>query len=70
MAEFYKKKPTDNVWWLDNRGEVIGEFVFSFDKRATFNLFRDYPEKLTARQKEIFDRENPYWAKFFAPPKD
>ena len=67
---FYKKNPTDVVWWLDNREERVGEFVFSFDKQTTFNLFRDYPEKLSKRQKEIFDKENPYWADFFAPPKN
>ena len=61
---FYKEKPTDKVYWLDNP-EIIGEFVFSFDKKTTFNLFADYPFKLTKEQKAIFDKENPYWANFF-----
>lgn len=37
----------------------------SFDKKTIFNIFADYPHKLTKEQKEIFDKENPYWADFF-----
>lgn len=61
----YKEKPTDKIWWLDNAGEVVGEFVFTFDKKQFFNLFQDYPQNLTKEQKEIFDRENPEWKSFF-----
>lgn len=61
---FYKNKPSDKVYWIDNIG-VIGEFLFSFDKKKIYNLFRDYPQKLTNEEKIIFDRENPYWADFF-----
>ena len=62
---FYKKNPKDKIWWVDNGGEVKGEMVFSFDKKKTFNLFADYPHNLSPEQKEIFDKENPYWKKFF-----
>ena len=62
---FYKDDPNNVVWWLDNP-ESVGEWVFSFDKQTTFNLFEDYPWKLTPEQKEIFDRENPYWKDFFS----
>lgn len=65
LNKFYKENDTDKVWWLDNP-EVKGEFVFSFDKKKTFNLFADYPHALTKEQKEIFDKENPYWAEFFS----
>jgi len=61
---FYKENETDTIWWVDTPGR-IGEFLFSFDKKTVFNLFRDYPEKLTPEQKRIFDKENPYWADFF-----
>ena len=61
---FYKENPTDQIWWIDNP-EVIGEWLFSFDRITVFNLFRDYPWKLTPEQKEIFDRENPFWVNFF-----
>ena len=61
---WYKNNPNDKIWWLDNV-ERIGEHVFSFDKKNKFNLFRDYPHKLTPEQKKIFDKENPKWAEFF-----
>lgn len=63
--EWYKNNPDDQIWWLDNSDEVCGEFVFSFDKKTEFNLFADYPQKLSKEQKEIFDQENPYWFGFF-----
>lgn len=62
--KFYKNNSSDVIWWLDN-SDVVGEWVFSFDKKTLFNMFADYPYKLTSEQKEIFDKENPYWADFF-----
>ena len=62
--DFYKNNPDDVIWWGYNP-DVIGEWLFSFDKKEVFNMFRDYPHKLTPVQKEIFDKENPYWADFF-----
>lgn len=65
---FYKEHKKDVIWWVDNT-ETIGEYLFSFDKKTIFNLFEDYPHKLTKEQKEIFDKENPYWADFFKDRK-
>ncbi len=63
-SKFFKNNSDDKIWWVDNP-EIIGEWLFSFDKQTVFNMFRDYPDKLTAEQKKIFDEENPYWADFF-----
>ena len=77
--EFYKENENDQVWWVthyiqldenkelseDNIDKVIGEQLFSFDKKKIYNLFADYPHNLTKEEKEIFDKENPYWADFF-----
>jgi hypothetical protein len=63
MWDFYKRHRKDKIWWVDT--ETFGQFLFSFDKEQIFNLFRDYPYKLTPEQKEIFDKENPYWKNFF-----
>lgn len=63
--KWYKDEPSNKIWWLDNGDEITGEWVFSFDKKTRFNMFRDYPKKLTKEQKEIFDKENPFWADFF-----
>lgn len=64
--KWYKKNKSDQIWWLDNSDETVGEWVFSFDKKTQFNMFADYPHKLTEEQRRIFDDENPHWAEFFA----
>lgn len=61
---FYKNEKTDTIYWIYNR-ETVGEYLFSFDKKKIYNLFADYPWKLTKEEKAIFDRENPEWADFF-----
>lgn len=66
--ELYKNNNDDKIWWVDNV-DTIGEHVFTFDKKKYYNLFKDYPHNLTKEEKEIFDKENPYWADFFADRK-
>lgn len=67
-SRFYKNNENDQIWWL--KTDAVGVLEFSFDKEHTFNLFADYPQKLTEEQQIIFDRENPYWADFFDPNAD
>lgn len=50
--------------WVDDT-ELFGERLFTFDGKIIFNLFSDYPYKLSPIQKELFDKENPFWADFF-----
>lgn len=64
LNKFYKENPNDSIWWLDT-SESDGAFVFSFDQKQLFNVFKDYPHNLTPEQKEIFDKENPKWKEFF-----
>lgn len=66
--EWYKNNDTDKIWWKDIYDRV-GLWVFSFDKVKEYNMFRDYPYKLTEEEIEIFDRENPHWAEFFSDRK-
>lgn len=61
---FYKEKDEDTIWWVDNTTQK-GQHLFTFDKKEIFNLFQDYPFKLTKEQVEIFDKENPFWAHYF-----
>jgi putative uncharacterized protein FNV0537 len=62
--DFYKENDTDRIWWV-NTVDRIGLYLFSFDRKKIYNLFSDYPHKLSAEEKRIFDEENPYWKAFF-----
>lgn len=64
LSDFYKKSKNDEIWWTDDL-ESVGEFLFSFDKKKIYNMFADYPYNLSKEEKEIFDKENPYWKNFF-----
>lgn len=68
LSDFYKNSEKDTIWWVDDT-DLVGAWLFSFDKVKVFNMFEDYPWKLTKEQKEIFDRENPDWADFFKDRK-
>ena len=61
--KWYKKNENDVVWWLDNK-DAEDKYVFSFDKKTKFNIYKDYSFALTTEQKAIFDRENPKWRDF------
>lgn len=64
LSDFYHNNTGDMIWWVDS--DNCGELLFSFDKVKVFNLFKDYPHNLTQEQKQLFDKENPYWADFFS----
>ena len=68
LSDFYKQSPKDKIWWTTDLS-ARGRYLFSFDKKKIFNLFADYPHNLTKEQKELFDKENPYWADFFKDRK-
>ena len=61
--EFYKENENDKIWWIAS--EEVGEWLFSFDRKKIYNMFRDYPHNMTAEEIRIFDKENPRWAEFF-----
>lgn len=63
-SDFYKENEKSRVWWIDNLG-VLGEHLFSFDKKKIYNIFLDYPHNLTEGEKKIFDEDEPYWREFF-----
>lgn len=63
--KLYKNNPSDKILWVDT-SDRDGVFEFTFDRKTFYNLFRDYPHKLTPEQKKIFDKENPFWADFFS----
>lgn len=58
---YYKRNRGDTIWWIaypDDYG--TWDFTFDRDGGEIFNFYRDYPNKLSKKQKEIFDRENPF----------
>lgn len=61
---FMKRNPNDQIWWVD-QVEASGPLYFSFDRKTIFNYWPDYPDHLTQEQKELFDKENPFWAAFY-----
>lgn len=63
-VSWYKNNDSDRIWWRENP-DRIGEWVFSFDRITEYNMFSDYPYKLTPEQREIFNKEYPEWAEFF-----
>ena len=65
QSKFYKNNDDDVIWWVFNP-EKVGEFLFTFDKKQIFNMFQDYPEKLSEEQLAIFNDENPEWKEFFS----
>lgn len=62
--QWYKNNKSDKIWWKVSN-DTVGEWIFSFDKKTEFNMFKDYPFKLTLEQIEIFNKENPHWKNFF-----
>lgn len=68
-SKYFKNNPTDKIWWVNNIDETVGLFLFTFDKVKIYNMFQDYPDAMTPEEVAIFDRENPYWAEFFAERK-
>ena len=61
---FYKENKDDQVYQVDHT-TAIGKLLYNFDGKTILNLWTDYPEKFTKEQKEIFDKQEPYWANFF-----
>lgn len=61
-TEFFKHEDTDKIWWT-NDTKYVGVAYFTFDKKKIYELNNDYPQKLTKEEKEIFDKENPWYAR-------
>lgn len=59
--EFIKDDPEDLVFRVESEETMNSEGVhlFSFDGKTVLNFFRDFPQKLTKEQIEIFKKYNP-----------
>ncbi|MCC8192224.1 MAG: hypothetical protein LIO41_04200 [Ruminococcus sp.] len=70
----YRDTKSSRTWWArvlgtDGIEQNLGEHLFTLDLKKIYNLFKDYPKALTKEEKEIFDRENPFWQEFFSDRK-
>ena len=61
--KFYKENDKDTIWWV--KTDAVGTWEFSFDKKKIYNMFADFPQKMTKEEVKIFIEEQPYWADFF-----
>ena len=63
-AVFWDKNAPGDLtsWKYDGTESMV--FRFDDDPEKEYYLYRDY-STLTADRKEIFDRENPFWADWF-----
>lgn len=59
--EFIKDDPEDLVFRVESEETMNSEGVhlFSFDGKTVLNFFRDFPQKLTKEQIEIFKKYKP-----------
>lgn len=60
---FEKESDDKLIYWVDPEDDREDTILFSFDGKTVFNFWSDYPEKLTAEQIRIFQKENPTLAK-------
>ncbi len=67
MTGFYKVNKKDKTWRIKDES---GKLLVSFDKKKIYDLWTDYPFAMTEEEIRIFDKEHPYWAKFFAHRKE
>lgn len=65
LSDFYKDDPKNTIWRVDDFDNRFDRILFSFDKKKIYSLFADYPHNFTPEEKEIFDKEYPFWADFF-----
>lgn len=68
LSDFYKDEPNNIVWEVEDL-DSFGKLLFSFDKENIYNLWTDYPHEFSKKEREIFDKEYPYWANFFRDRK-
>lgn len=66
-----ERGPDARVWEVTEydpeTGEpAIGPMWVTFDRKTIFNLWTDYPYKMTEDQQRIIAEDMPYWATFFA----
>ena len=59
--DFYKNDG-DKIWDVTENLISRGPVLFSFDKKKIYNFWEDYPQNLTKEEKELFDKEKPFWA--------
>lgn len=59
---FWKENETDRIWHVYRKKDPVrGPYEITFDFKKIYNAWSDYPDKMTKKEKEIFDSEQPFW---------
>lgn len=63
-GEFYFEKDEGGRFWWVRFDDRIGMLAFTFDRKKIYYYFSgDYPDRLTAEERRIFEEDCPFWAK-------
>lgn len=61
---FWKRSPGNKIWGVSemiDSDRMPGRMLISFDKKKFYNIYGDYPNKMTEEERKIFEEEYPDW---------
>ncbi|MCD7975123.1 MAG: hypothetical protein LUF25_04985 [Phascolarctobacterium sp.] len=61
---FWKRSPENKIWGVSeviDSDRMPGRILISFDKKKFYNIYGDYPAKMSEEERKIFEKEYPDW---------
>lgn len=62
LEPFHKENKKDKIWWTGRIG-IMGEHLFSFDKKKIYSVFPTGADDLSEEEAQILRKENPIMAR-------